>query len=266
MSTISLAAVDRSPSLDRPSFHCPHCGALAQQNWVALGYQADDNDGGPPYWASLAYFMVPAQDEPGDPFGPELATDRRDRWRGAQCHGCQEWSIWLDGGTVYPQRSVGTPAHPDMPGPVRQLYEEAAAVAVVSRRAGAALARAAIERLIKDLDQGAAANAKLNQRIERLRTRVSTPLGQMLDVVRVVGNGALHVDEEPAELVVIALDDTTGPQLLELLLQVANDLVDELITRPRTANSYWDKLPVGIKATIAQQSAAAPAAVSGGQE
>jgi hypothetical protein len=67
----------------------------------------------------------------------------------------------------------------------------------------------------------------------------------MLDVVRVVGNGALHVDEQPGDLVVIAMDDTTGPALVELLLQVANDLVDELITRPKTTHDYWDKLPDG---------------------
>jgi hypothetical protein len=72
----------------------------------------------------------------------------------------------------------------------------------------------------------------------------------MLDVVRVTGNGALHVDDEPGALVVMALDDQEGPQLLELLLEVANDLVDKLITKPKAARALWDKIPSGIKAQL----------------
>jgi hypothetical protein len=243
--TTSSTPDDRSPALLRPAFYCPHCPALAHHDWVALGYQ-DGN-----YWASMAYV-----DEP-DPAGSSMKV-RTHRWHGAQCHGCREWSIWLDDRMVFPQRSAGSPAHVDMPGPVRELYKEAAAVVAVSRRAGAALARATIERLVKELDPEAPRNARLDQRIGRLRERVSTPLGQLLDVVRVVGNGALHADEQSSELLVIALDDTTGPELIELLLQVANDLVDELITRPRTAREYWDRLPDGVKTTLAQQDATAP--------
>lgn len=131
---------------------------------------------------------------------------------------------------------------------------------------GGALARATIERLLKELDPEASKKAKLDDRIRRLRTRVSTPLAQMLEVVRVVGNGPLHVDEQPSELVVIALDDTTGPELIELLLQVANDLVDGLISRPRTARDYWDRLPDGVKAALAGQDVTDPAPLPGGQQ
>lgn len=164
---------------------------------------------------------------------------------------------------IYPLRSAGGPAHPDMPEAVRELYDEAAAVAAVSRRAGAALTRAMVERLIKDLDPDAPKNAKLNERIERLHRQVSTPLGKLLDVVRVVGNGALHVDDKPDELVVIAMDDTTGPPLIELMLQAANDLVDELITHPKTVQDLWDKLPTGVKATLDRADASVASALDG---
>ncbi len=152
---------------------------------------------------------------------------------------------------IYPRAQLGGPPHPDMPGEVRDLYEEAASVAPVSRRAGAALARATVERLIKLLDPDAPRKAdKLDHRIERIRGRVSPPVAEMLDVVRVTGNKALHVEDDPAELVVLALDDKEGPQLLELLLDTANDLVDELITKPKTTSTYWAKLPPGIQAQL----------------
>jgi Domain of unknown function (DUF4145) len=254
--TTSSAAADRTPALDRRSFYCPHCAALAQQDWVALGYETQDDSGAPPYWVSLAAVTEPSSAPPADPFSEPRPTTTVHRWQGAQCHSCQEWSIWLDTRMVYPHRSAGGPAHPDMPEFVRELYQEAAAVAAVSRRAGAALARAVIERLIKELDSEAPEKARLNQRIDRLRGRVSTSLGQMLDVVRVVGNGALHVDEQPDELIVITMDDTTGPELIELMLETANDLVDELITRPRAVNGYWGKLPVGVQAELTRRGAA----------
>ncbi|WP_374754928.1 DUF4145 domain-containing protein [Pseudonocardia sp. N23] len=134
-----------------------------------------------------------------------------------------------------------------MPKSARELYEEAAAVAVVSRRAGAAMARAALERLIKEIDVSAPPRANLESRIARLKDRVSTPLGQLLDVVRVSGNGALHQSENTSDIVVLALDDRDGPAVLGVLLQTANDLVEELITRPQVAGNLWEKLPESIR-------------------
>lgn len=64
------------------------------------------------------------------------------------------------------------------------------------------------------------------------------------------GNGAVHVDEQPHEIVIMALDDTEGPALLEMMLEAANNLVDELITRPKIASELWEKLPETIKARI----------------
>jgi hypothetical protein len=89
---------------------------------------------------------------------------------------------------VYPHRHLGAPPHPDMPAQVRSLYQEAAAVAAVSRRAGAALARATIELLLKKIDPAAPNNARLDGRIQRIQRSVSTPLTQLLDVVRFTGN------------------------------------------------------------------------------
>jgi Domain of unknown function (DUF4145) len=259
-------AVDRVPSLNRPSFHCPGCGAFAHQWWVDLGYvnEAENEFAGLERYSTL---------QGSRPEPPEQPPDQADlwaarpvsqmpiyvaRWRAAQCASCEQWSIWFDDKMVHPARPAGAPPHQDMPVGVRDLYREAAAVAAVSRRAGAALARATVERLVKELDPDAPRRARLDQRIGRLRDRVSTPLAQLLDVVRFVGNGALHVDEQPDELVIITMDDTTGPALVEMMLQVANDLVDELITRPKTTSGYWDKLPDGVKAALQTNGVTAP--------
>jgi hypothetical protein len=134
-----------------------------------------------------------------------------------------------------------------MPPDALPLFKEAAAVATVSRRAGAALARATVERVLKTLDPDAPKGANLEKRIDRIRSKVPATLGQLLDVVRVTANGALHADDQPTETVVIVLDDEVGPAAVELLLEAANYLVAELVTTPRAVQELWDKLPEGVR-------------------
>jgi hypothetical protein len=216
------------PSLGGASFECPHCHRLAYQKWRDLRFSD----------------RTPRLHERKS--NPSV-------WQVSLCHGCKQPALWQLDRMVYPLAPLGSPPHPDMPGDVRALYEEAAAVAAVSRRAGAALARTTVERLMKHLDPNVPVkDNNLDRRIARIKERgVSTPLGKMLDVVRVTGNGALHVDDRPGELVVMALDDRDGPPLLELFLEVVNDLVDELIVKPRTTHQLWNKLPEKTKERLA---------------
>ncbi|HEY0448748.1 DUF4145 domain-containing protein, partial [Actinophytocola sp.] len=155
------------PEVERQAFDCPRCGAYAHMDWNMIG--------------------VPAR-------GGISSFDNAS-WNIATCARCRRPSVWRGEQMIYPLTRRGSRPHVDMPDEVRALYEEAAAVAVVSRRAGAALARATVERLIKHLDPDAPKKLALDKRIERIKALgVSTPVGQMLDVVRVTGNGALHVD------------------------------------------------------------------------
>ncbi|UVS77346.1 hypothetical protein [Actinokineospora sp. UTMC 2448] len=45
----------------------------------------------------------------------------------------------------------------------------------------------------------------------------------------------------------VAVDDTEDPQLVELLLETINDLVDELITKPKTVAGVRDRLPEALR-------------------
>jgi hypothetical protein len=231
---------EHAPHQHRRRFVCPHCEALSQQQWSDL-YNHDGE------YRFLETRILPGEEDPW--------SDRREnRWYGAQCGGCDHWSLWRDGVMVYPHHRLGSAPHEDMPSDIRSIYIEAATAATVSRRAGAALARAMVERLIKHIDPDAPRNAKLDKRIDRIHPRVSTSLSEMLEVVRHVGNKLLHADtsEQLGELIVMALDDTEGPQLVELLLTTANDLVDELITKPRITAELREHLPEAIQAKLAE--------------
>ncbi|MEJ2854874.1 MULTISPECIES: DUF4145 domain-containing protein [unclassified Saccharothrix] len=196
-------------------------------------------------WAPIGVVGIGVVEPKEDASSQEFFSSK---WRVSVCEHCSLASMWYQGKMVFPGPRAGGPAHPDMPASVRELYEEAAAVAPVSRRAGAALARATVERLIKVVDDGAPKRATLEKRIQRIESRVSTPLRELLDIVRVAGNGAVHVDDDPDEIVVLALGDDEGPALLELLLDAANNLVEELISRPRKTRALWERLPEAVRA------------------
>lgn len=254
MTDIGALADEGPPELNRPRFVCPHCAAFAYQHWYDLGI-ADGN------WGYLETEAPEVSAVSSNEQYRQFVLHPVSLWRAAKCGGCLEFSFWYRKQMVYPSmsRSAGSAAHADMPAEVRELYEEAAAVAPISRRAGAALARATVERLLKHLDADAPKHANLEQRIARIQPRVSTETWQLLEVVRVTGNGAVHVDEQPDEIVIMALDDTEGPALLEMLLETANNLVDELITRPRITSGLWETLPEKIKSKVRPGSSPPPA-------
>lgn len=216
----------RVPGLLCDAFDCPSCGAYAHQTWEKLYHSSTSGPG----------------------FTPIEWSDKGNAlWQCAHCSRCNRPSVWRGEQMVYPLKRLGVQAHKDMPDDLHELYDEAVTVAAVSRRAGAALARALVERLIKHLDTEAKTGDDLNTRIERLQGRVSSDLRTMLHVVRVTGNDVLHHKDQPGELAVMVIDDTEGPELVEYLLETANDLVDELISRPRSTARLRGKLPESIR-------------------
>ena len=221
-----LPASSGIPTMGATAFHCPRCGAFAHQNWVALhlkGMPRDRFDDGPPDYAE---------------------------WSAATCGRCDGCSIWRADRMVFPQGGPAPLPHDQMPQDAKALYEEAREVVGISRRAGTALARASLERLLRTLDPEAG-NVNLATRIDRMAPRLPEPLKQMLTVIRVAGNGSLHVDDEPDDVLVLVLDPG-AVEVVELVFESINDLVEELIAKPDKVAKLYAKVPSGIRARVEQ--------------
>jgi len=147
---------------------------------------------------------------------------------------------------IYPSSGTVPVPHPDMPADARGLYEEAREVLGISRRAGTALARASLERLLKTLDPQDG-NPDLATRIARVAPRLPESLGQMLTIIRVAGNQSLHVPDQPGELLVLVLDPEET-EVVELMFEAINELVEQLVTRPAKALSHFERLPEAVRA------------------
>ena len=152
---------------------------------------------------------------------------------------------------MYPVRSTAPQPHEDMSPSVQELYRESGEVFGISRRAGAALARATLERLLKELDPDAG-KLDLAGRIERITPTVSGSLGQMLTVIRHAGNKSLHVEDQPDDVIVLILDPEEDG-VVEIIFQSINDLVEELVTRPARAQALFEKVPQGVRDNVGKR-------------
>jgi hypothetical protein len=127
-----------------------------------------------------------------------------------------------------------------MPISVKQLYREAALISNKSPRAACALLRLAIDRLCNELGE---TDPSIDKNIAALVKRgVPKYVQQALDVVRVVGNKAVH----PGVIAFDVDDKATATMLMHLI----NVIVDSVVTEPNRIEGFYKNLPETIRKAI----------------
>lgn len=127
-----------------------------------------------------------------------------------------------------------------MPESVKQLYDEAGLIYNKSPRAACALLRLAIERLCNELGE---VDRDINNNIGALVQKgLPKAIQQALDVVRVVGNKAVH----PGMITFDVDDKNTAVMLMRLL----NIITERMISEPREIESLYEGLPESVKNSI----------------
>lgn len=215
-----------APDQNLDSFTCPHCQTLSLMTRGVHHFQQDlmtDDIGNP----------IPAFDEfdDYDIYYNELIIKR--------CHSCGKKIIWIDGEYIYPN-IVAEEVNPDLPESVKQLYNEAGLIYNLSPRAACALLRLAIEKLCHELGETA---DKINDNIAALvKKGLSPKVQKALDLVRVVGNNAVH----PGKIAFDVDDITTAKSLMRLV----NMIGQIMITDPKDIDNMYSQLPESTKKSI----------------
>jgi hypothetical protein len=138
------------------------------------------------------------------------------------CSHCQKACIWIGQALIYPAKSNAPGPQHAMPEAVKAIYLEAAKVVAQSPRAACALLRLAVETLCAELE---AIGDTLDKKIGHLHARgLSSDVIDMLDVVRVVGNGMVHPGK-----IDIDDDEEAATVLFNLLNLITERLIDEPI-------------------------------------
>lgn len=249
------------PSIAETAFNCPHCGALAKQFWFsALAGQKDDNR--TPVFideARRAEFNFKNVDDKeqhaklerwadlmakGRPFFEHSADAKYGcedvyNLHFARCYNCKDISIWIYDRLVWPQRGEGPDPNADLPDDVRTDYDEASTILDLSPRGAAALLRLCIQKLCKDLGEK---GENINDDIKALvKKGLDVRLQQALDVVRVVGNNAVHPG-----LIDLRDDRATA----ETLFGLVNLIAEKTITEPKHVEEIYGSLPESARKAI----------------
>ena len=118
-----------------------------------------------------------------------------------------------------------------MPLDARAIYEEAASIAAESPRAAAALLRLAVQQLCVHFGgEGRNINEDIGKLVE---AGLPAKVQRALDVVRVIGNNAVHPGQ-------ISVDD---PEVAGQLFRLCNVIVESMITVPKEVDAMYESLP-----------------------
>lgn len=204
-----------APDLQRTAFTCPHCSVLTSQFAAEVNRE----------WAGTG----PA-DRVMDAFSTTTCMDCGHDviWIRHFDGYCNEWRFRM----VYPQGSTYPVAHGDMPADIKADFDEAAAVCATSHRSACALLRLAIQNLCeRHLGKSGGINKMIGQLVG---DGLPPSIQQALDVVRVVGNEALHGGE---------MNIKDDPETAEALFKLVNMIIEDRIARPAQIASLYESLP-----------------------
>ncbi len=190
------------PEHKRAAFNCSFCNAFAKQDWGAprrnaadTNYGVDDN-----FWI-------------------------------CRCSQCERFSIWMYGKLVYPNVKTAPLPSSDLPDDTKKDYEEARNIANDSPRGATALLRLAIQKLCKHLG-GKGKN--INEDIALLvKKGLPIKVQQALDVVRVVGNNAVHPGQ---------IDLNDKPEVANNLFGLINIITEIMITQPKHISDIYNNV------------------------
>lgn len=199
-----------APQRGTKSFTCPYCGVLARQY----------HKSSPP--ALNGNFEYHPQHQ-------VCIT---------KCESCERHALWWGDKLVVPNSGNAPPPNPDLPADATQDYLDAVAISTLSPRGAAALLRLAIQKLCIHLGGN---GDNLNADIGLLVTKGLSPTVQKsLDVVRVIGNNAVH----PGQI------HTDDPEVVGHLFTLINVITEAMISVPKQIDTLYAGLPEGARDAI----------------
>ena len=192
----------QSPKMNLKTFHCPVCFAYSKQRWA-----------------------FPAMNFEGVSVGANRNLGL------TRCDNCEKYAIWVDDKLVFPISQPGIEPNPDLSDEVKSDFEEARKILNDSPRGAAALLRLAVQKICIELGED---GKNINNDIASLvKKGLPVKIQQALDVVRVVGNNAVHPG---------SLDMKDNIETANKLFALVNLVADVMISQPKHVESMFNSL------------------------
>jgi hypothetical protein len=214
------------PRLGLESFSCPHCNAVAHQEWFSLLLKSVTKSEGfvaltPDALTSSSSLYDNVKDKIlfeqfVERLGKNAVTYRTLQHQQtsrtemvnlhlSQCYSCRGFAVWVEDRLVYP--ITESAAHEELPASLRDDFEEAAAIIERSPRAAAALMRLCIHKMM----------LLGNENDRKLEDRVASLASKGLEVEIQEAMGALRALNDDA---VYPSKSDEDDKLLELLTSI----------------------------------------------
>lgn len=240
------------PEYGSSKFQCPHCETVATQEWFTannaslaatniinhlyLNYRANIDDFSQ---QRISRFLQEIKNS----FGGNFYKLVPNGFAVATCSSCENFTLWVNKGIVFPKKTTLPPPNADLNEDIKSLYLEAASILVDSPKGATALLRLALQKL---LEQVGKSGKNINGDIKELVAEGLSPkIQQALDLLRVIGNNAVHPGQ-------INLDDNTD--IAQKLFGILNFIAEELLTKPKELEQlYADLIPNETKEHIKQR-------------
>ncbi|MGU9951442.1 MAG: DUF4145 domain-containing protein [Gammaproteobacteria bacterium WSBS_2016_MAG_OTU1] len=134
---------------------------------------------------------------------------------------------------AFPDVSNFLPPDDNMPPNIKEIYNEATAIANKSPRAATALMRLALQELCKELQ---CEGKTLQENIDFLvrEKRITSSIEKAMDAVRIVGNEAVHPG---------TIDLQDNVEMAATMFKLINFIVQQTISVPKEIESIHDSLP-----------------------
>jgi Domain of unknown function (DUF4145) len=242
------------PKFGAERFSCPHCGAYAHQSWYRLGMFDVGSGKNKPSLFEYDDGLLGRAEKIKDNDERKKAVAFFERLKAhvltymyqeygrsdwvfvnfhvSACFSCNAFTVWVEDKIVYPASHSIVEAHEMMPVAVKADFAEAGSIVNLSPRAAAALARLCIQKLVKELGES---GDNLNRDIaELVKKGLEVEVQQALDVVRVIGNNAVHPG---------AIDVKDDKQTALTLLDLVNMIVERRIAGPKKLRTLFAGLP-----------------------
>lgn len=247
-----VSELEKRPKFGSQKFQCPHCQVISQQQWfdesnasgtikkiinhIFYDYRTQIRD----YQQDAIVDFISTIDKA---FARDIRNFIPSRFSIATCTSCKDISLWVDREIVYPKKTSINPPNEDIDEDIKSLYQEAAIIFNDSPKGSTALLRLALQKLLKQV--GKSGNNINGDIKELVADGLSPKIQQALDLLRVVGNNAVHPGQ-------INLDDNS--KIAFKLFQILNFIADELITKPKDLKSlYSDIVPEQTQEHIKQR-------------
>ena len=257
------------PSIKETAFDCPHCGAFTTQTWFSVHADNRDQDSKTPFVVTQETISTVDSYEDVDAESKELHKkflrrlmtgdvllerlhDSKYRWYNvnnlvlSQCYHCEKIAVWVYDRLIFPPIRHGAHPNADLPEDVLHDYEEARSILDLSPRGAAALLRLCVQKLCIHLGEK---GRNIDDDIASLVKNGLNPIVQQsLDIVRVIGNEAVHPG---------VMDLKDDRDTATALFGLVNAIADQMITHPKTVDAMYKKLPEVKRAAIEKRDAKA---------